>query len=163
MNPLRTLALAALAAGLVAATGPSTLSVKGDSGQTATLSLADLAALPRETASATAGHEGPAHVYEGARLTDVLRAVGAPLGPRLHRGPVMDVVIATGADGYRAVLSLVEADPGSHPPARIIVADKVDGHALDPKEGPLRLVVDGDLRPMRSVHNLSAIEIKRLP
>ena len=146
-----------------AAVSGGTLEVKGDAGQTAALSLADLAALPHETVSASAGHDGPAHVYEGARLTDVLRTVGAPLGPRLHGGPVMDVLIVTGADGYRAVLSLAEADPATHPPAKIIVADRVDGHALDPKEGPLRLVIDGDLRPMRSVHNLSSVEIRRLP
>lgn len=139
------------------------LRAAGDAGQTASFTPADLAVLPRETVSAAPTHDAAPLRYEGARLIDVLRAVGAPLGPRLHGKPVMDVVVATGSDGYRAVFSLAETDPANHAGARIIVADRVDGATLDAKEGPLRLVVDGDLRPARSVHNLVRIEVRRLP
>ncbi len=135
----------------------------GDAGQAVSLTTADLAALPRETVSAAPTHDSAPRRYEGARLTDVLRAVGAPLGPRLHGPAVRDVVVATGADGYRAVFSLAETDPANHAGARILIADRVDGAPLDAKEGPLRLVVDGDLRPARSVHNLVRVEVRRLP
>lgn len=140
-----------------------TLTVKGDTGRTATLTLADIAALPRETVKAASGHGGPSRSYEGARLVDVLRSVGAPLGARLHGPPATNLVIFTGTDGYRSVMALADADPDSHPPARVIIADRAEGQPLNAKEGPLRLVIDGDLRSTRSVHGLARVEIRRLP
>lgn len=170
----------ALAAALASATGlasaqparresavagiPSgTLQLRGEAGQTASLSLADIAGLPRETVKAAAGHGGASRTYEGARLVDVLRSVGAPLGARLHGPRATDLVIFTGLDSYRSVMALADADPDNHASAKIIVADKVDGQPLGVKEGPLRLVIEGDLRSTRSVRGLVRIEIKRLP
>lgn len=140
-----------------------TLQVKGDTGRSVTLTLADIAGLPRETVKAASGHGGPSRSYEGARLVDVLRAVGAPLGARLHGPPATDLVIFTGIDGYRSVMALADADPDNHPPARVIIADRAEGQPLDAKEGPLRLVIDGDLRSTRSVHGLARVEVRRLP
>jgi DMSO/TMAO reductase YedYZ molybdopterin-dependent catalytic subunit len=68
-------------------------------------------------------------------------------------------VVATGADGYRAVLALTKADPSFHPGA-VLVADTMDGKPLDPHSGPFKLVVTEDKRPARSVHNLASIELK---
>lgn len=139
------------------------LQVRGEGGRAATLTLTDIAGLPRETVKAMAGHGGASRTYEGARLIDVLRTVGAPLGARLHGPPATDLVVFSGMDGYRSVMALMDADPDSHASAKIIVADKVDGQLLDIKEGPLRLVIEGDLRSTRSVHGLAKVEIKRLP
>jgi hypothetical protein len=68
-------------------------------------------------------------------------------------------VVATGRDGYRAALALAEADPGMRT-APTIVADRADGAPLS-AEGPLRLVVAGDLRPARSVRMLVSLEVRR--
>jgi DMSO/TMAO reductase YedYZ molybdopterin-dependent catalytic subunit len=67
--------------------------------------------------------------------------------------------VATGSDGYKAVLALAEADPEFHP-GEVLVADQMDGKPLDPKTGPFRLVVTEDKRPARSVHSLVSIEVK---
>jgi hypothetical protein len=68
-------------------------------------------------------------------------------------------VVATGSDGYRAVLALAEVDPEFHP-GDVIVADAMDGKPLDEKSGPFKLVVTEDKRPARSVHSLVSIEVK---
>jgi len=43
------------------------------------------------------------------------------------------------------------------------LADQADGKPLDPKEGPFRLVVDGDLKPARSARSVVEIDLKHLP
>jgi DMSO/TMAO reductase YedYZ molybdopterin-dependent catalytic subunit len=134
------------------------LEVVGAEGRKVELTLADLAALPR--AEAVIDHAGRRTRFEGALLSAVLGRVGAPLGPAL-RGPALGlVVLATGRDGYRAALALAEADPGMRP-AATIVADREDGAPLA-QDGPLRLVVAGDLRPARSVRMLVSLEVRRL-
>ena len=45
---------------------------------------------------------------------------------------------------------------------RIIVADRGDGSPLGAKEGPFKLVIEGDLRPARAARNLTAIRVIRL-
>lgn len=42
---------------------------------------------------------------------------------------------------------------------RVVVADRVDGTSLDPAQGPFELIVEGDLRPARAVHSVSAIRL----
>ena len=71
-----------------------------------------------------------------------------------------DYIVATGSDGYKAVLALAEVDPEFHP-GEVLVADQMDDKPLDAKTGPLRLVVTEDKRPARSVHNLVSIEVKQ--
>jgi hypothetical protein len=68
-------------------------------------------------------------------------------------------VVATGSDGYKAILALAEAEPDFHP-GDVIVADTMDGKPLDAKIGPFRLVVSEDRRPARSVRNLVSVELK---
>ena len=67
-------------------------------------------------------------------------------------------VVATGSDGYSVVLSLAEVDPAFHE-NQVIVADHRDGQPLG-KNGPLQLIVPGDKRPARWVHNLVSISLQ---
>jgi hypothetical protein len=135
------------------------LILKGPTGQTATLTASDLAALPRTKFTFDA--HGQKHDYEGPLLIDLLARVGAPTGKALGGHEMADVVLVTASDGYTVVLGLAEADPNTRP-NRIIVADRADGAPLGAKDGPFKLVVEGDLRPARSARMVREIEVQRL-
>lgn len=134
-----------------------TLKVVGPTGQA--LTAADFAALPR--IALKAGIHDKDYTFEGVELTGLLGKVGATTGKDL-RGPAMSqVVLATAADGYRLALSLVEIDPRFRA-NRMIVADRMDGEPLSVRDGPVRLVIEGDLDAGRLVRNLATIEVRKL-
>jgi hypothetical protein len=124
------------------------------------LTPADLAALPRAKATFTA--HGRQITYEGAVLNAALLKAGVVSGDRLMGRYLNQVVVAKGADGFTASYSLGETDPiyRTNP---VILADSKDGQPLDAKEGPYRLVVDGDLRPGRSVRQVVSVEVRPVP
>jgi hypothetical protein len=167
--PVLTLALLAVAPGLAHAQAPAeatapvpaVLTLHGLDGQSLTLTAAQLAARPRQTVELT--HDGKTVAYSGVLLSDILREVDAPMGPRMHGPAVDDVLFVTAADKYRVVLTLAEVDPAMHKGAKVILADQADGKPLDPREGPFRLVVDGDLKAARSERSVVEIELKHLP
>lgn len=117
----------------------------------------DLAALPR--AKATIQVKGAAVTYEGVRLDAVLAQAGVVHGDRLMGRYLNQVVIARAADGFFSLLSLAETDP-AYRANPVVVADTVNGQKLDEREGPYRLVVDGDLRPSRAPRQVVSIEVK---
>jgi hypothetical protein len=123
------------------------------------LSLADLKAIPRIDVTVHNPHTNADETYSGVRLADLLAKLGAPLGSELHGQALANYVVATGSDGYKAVLALAEVDPSFHP-GEVLVADAMNGKPLDPHSGPLKLVVTEDKRPARSVRNLVSIELK---
>jgi hypothetical protein len=127
---------------------------------TVVLTPADLKALPRAKATFTA--HGKAITYEGALLNAALKQAGVVSGDRLMGRYLNQVVIAKGSDGFTSTYSLGETDPiyRANP---VIIADSKDGQPLDAKEGPYRLVVDGDLRPGRSPRMLVSVEVKAVP
>ncbi|CAN5311883.1 hypothetical protein BH10PSE4_BH10PSE4_17110 [soil metagenome] len=124
------------------------------------LTPAALKTLPRGKAIFTA-HGHPV-AYEGPLLNAALLKAGVVSGDRLMGRYLNQVVVAKGADGFTASYSLGETDPiyRANP---VIIADSKDGQPLDAKEGPYRLVVDGDLRPGRSVRMLVSVEVKPVP
>lgn len=121
------------------------------------LTPADLAALPRAKATITV--KGAKVVYEGPALHAALAKAGVVRGERLMGRYLNQVVIVRAADGFTSILSLAETDP-AYRANPVIVADTVDGKALDAREGPYRLVVDGDLRPSRSARQVVSIEVQ---
>jgi len=147
--------------GALSTSAPGTITLRGLNGETEVLTSAQLAALPHQTV--TLSHEGKDTVYAGPTLSELLRDIGAPMGVKLHGQGVNDVVFVTAADQYRVVLTLAEVDPSFHKGAKVILADQADGKPLDPKEGPFRLVVDGDLKPARSARSVVEIDLKHLP
>ena len=90
------------------------------------------------------------------------RRSGPPVGADLHGKALANYVVATGSDGYQSVLALGEVDPSFHP-GEVIVADTMNGKALDEHSGPLKLVVTEDKRPARSVRNLVKLEVREAP
>ena len=116
-------------------------------------------AMPHVSVSFHNTHTDRDETYSGVRLSEILSKLGAPLGKELRGEALDNCIIATGSDGYGAVLSLAEIDPEFHP-GEVIVADMMDGKPLDSLSGPLKLVVSEDKRPARSVRNLTTIELK---
>lgn len=136
------------------------VTVIGLSGHARTFSGAQLIVLPRDKVVLKSRGGGEV-TYEGASLTALLQAVGAPSGKSLHASDMTDVVLVSARDGYRVAFSLPETD-ASIRGERIILADEADGHPLAAPEGPLRLVVEGDGRPARSVRMVTSIRLLRL-
>lgn len=121
------------------------------------LTPAEVAALPR--AKATIQVKGQPVVYEGALLHEALLKAGVVSGERLMGRYLNQVVVLRAADGFSSILSIAETDPvyRANP---VILADTVGGKPLDAREGPYRVVVDGDLRPSRSPRGVVAVEVK---
>ncbi|AXC14370.1 hypothetical protein ACPOL_5114 [Acidisarcina polymorpha] len=142
---------------VASATNPE-LQVMVDGRRTA-LTLAEFKDLPHKTVSYHNAHTKTDETYSGVPLIDLLAKYGAPTGDKLHGKALSDYIVATGSDGYRAVLALAETDPSFHP-GDVIVADSMNGQPLDAKNGPFKLVVTEDKRPARSVRNLVSIELK---
>lgn len=153
---MRSLLFALAVAGLAAPASAQTLTLKGPAGQAATLSAADIAAMPH--VGFTFDAHGQTHAYEGVPLIDLLARVGTPTGKALGGKALASAVRITAADGYQVVFGLGEADPGTRP-NRIILADRADGAALSDKDGPFKLVVEGDLRPARGARMVTTIEV----
>lgn len=155
---MRLIVLAAVLAGLALPAAAQGLTVTGPSGA-ATLSAADVAALPRVSFLFDA--HGQKHTYEGPLLIDVLAKVGAPTGKAL-RGPALaHAVVVRASDGYIVVYGLAELDPGTRA-NRVILADKADGKPLGAEDGPFRVVAEGDLRPARGARLVREIEVVKL-
>lgn len=123
------------------------------------LKVADLESVPRTTVTVHNDHAKADETYVGVRLADVLAKMGAPLGKDLRGAALSGYLIATGSDGYVAVLALAEVDPTFHS-GEVLVADTMNGAPLDSKSGPFKLVVTEDKRPARWVRNLVSIELK---
>jgi hypothetical protein len=146
---------------LVGGAFAQSVSLRGPGGQARSVTLAELAAMPHQSAILASEH-GPARRYDGVPLTMLLQSVGAPAGKTL-RGPALaDLVVVSAGDGYRVVLGLAETDPGVRP-EKILLADRVEGGPLPPTEGPFRLVIEGDLRPVRSARMVTAIRVEAVP
>jgi len=128
-------------------------------GQTQSFSADDLKALAHHTITVHNPHTNADETYSGVPLIDLLAKQGVPHGHDLRGKALSLYVVATGSDGYKAVLALAEVDPEFHP-GEVLVADQLDGKPLDAKTGPFRLAVTEDKRPARSVHNLVSIEVK---
>lgn len=116
-----------------------------------------LSGLPVRTAEVSS-KDGEKHSYAGPRVIDVLHAGCPALADANKRERVGLVVRATAADGYRAVLALMEADT-TFSPTPAILALTLDGKPLDAHEGPVKLIVPGDLRHGRHVRGVSVLEV----
>jgi hypothetical protein len=123
------------------------------------LTIGDLKTMPHLVVTVHSSHTNSDETYSGVRVADLLSKVGAPLGNDLRGKALADYIVATGSDGYQAVVALAEIDPAFHP-GEVLVADNMNGKPLDEHNGPLKLVVTEDKRPARSVRNLTTIELK---
>ena len=153
------LAVLALAAPLLLAAAAPSLVIKS-AGNVVTLDAATFAKLPHETL--TVSDHGRSRTYSGVPLAALAAKIGAPAGESL-RGPLLSAAwVARAGDGYRVALSVGEVDARTGA-RKAIVADAENGAPLSAKDGPFKLVVDGDLRPARSVRMLQGLELTPLP
>ena len=136
------------------------LTVSGDVPMPLKLTLADLAAMPRQTAKVPNPNGGD-FTYQGVSLFEVLKRAGAPSEGALRGNALASYVLAKASDGYQVAFTLGEIDPsfGNTP---ILIADHRDGTALSGNQGSLRLVVPNDHEGARSVRMLETLEFFRL-
>jgi hypothetical protein len=122
-----------------------------------TVTADQLAALPQRTVSVQFGSgKGPEqHTETGALLTDLLPVDSLATTPAKN-DQLSFAVVATGADGYRALVSYGEAAPdfGNR---GLLVATSEDGKPL----ARPRLVVPGDVKGGRYVSDLVRLEVVR--
>jgi hypothetical protein len=121
------------------------------------LSSANFRTLPHVTLTVRNGHTSANENYSGVPLPALLARINAPMGSELRGKAMTSYLVATGSDGYSVVLSLAEVDPEFRD-SQAIVADARDGQPLG-KNGPFQLIVPGDKRPARWVHNLVSITL----
>ncbi len=121
----------------------------------------ELRQLPTETVEVSyeSGGEPETHTFTGVRLIDVLGLVGLDVDPEARNPMLAMYLIVTAKDGYQVVLSGGELDPnfGNAP---MLLAWEQDGAPLSAEDGPVRLVVPGDLRGGRYVWGVIGIEVR---
>jgi hypothetical protein len=98
------------------------------------LSLDTLKSFPHHTVTIHDPHANAEETYSGVPLVDLLVKVGVPHGHDLRGKALAQYIVATGSDGYKAVVALAEADPDFHP-GEVLVVDQMDGKPLDAKTG----------------------------
>jgi hypothetical protein len=150
-------ALAALASVSICP-AQAVVTVHGLGASTVKLSLADLAKLPQQTVQFT-DQDKPV-TFEGVFLFDVLSKVDLPLGEAFHKTGASYYLVVDAADGYKAVLAWAELDP-SFTDRKVYLVTKRDGKPLADTEGPFRLVVPGEKRGARGVHQVTGLTLKR--
>jgi DMSO/TMAO reductase YedYZ molybdopterin-dependent catalytic subunit len=138
--------------------GPA-LTLVGDSGQTKSLSLTDLAALPQfEVREVT--RDTSTIVFRGPTLRALMSLVGAPAGHAL-RGPNMVlVVVADASDGYRVAYALAELDEQFGARAAILALTQ-NGTNLPATDGPLRVIIPGEQHHARWIRQVIRLRLVR--
>jgi hypothetical protein len=124
-------------------------------GKSAQWTAATLAALPHTTLTVYNAHAKANQTYTGVPLIELLTPLGVPAKP--HGNDLRLYLVAEGADGYKVVYSVAEANPDLHE-GTVIVADSMDGKVLA-DSGPLQLVATGEKRPARWVRNLVSVRV----
>lgn len=126
--------------------------VSGAVTRTASFDLAALQALPASTLTVSGT------TYTGVNLWTLLNGTTGLKTDATAKNPTLAMVaVATGSDGYKALVSLGELDPGFGNKAAL-VAYAINGEGLG-ANGMARLVVPGEVKQGRSVSNLTSIEV----
>jgi len=103
---------------------------------------------------------GNVTVYHGVPLLEVLEQNGLDLKTMAgERKTAASVVLASARDGYTVVFSVGELRASRANPRVFLVSETAAG-ALPDNEGPVRLIVYGDV--VRSAYGLARIELKAL-
>jgi hypothetical protein len=124
------------------------------------LTAAQMAALPRTTV--TISDHGVSATFEGTELANILAMTGVPAGEKLRGKELSRYVMIDAADGYRALFALPELDR-AWADRKVILADRRDGKALSEKEGPFRIIVEGEKRQGRCVRQVTRISVVNPP
>ncbi|MCC7447160.1 MAG: molybdate ABC transporter substrate-binding protein [Anaerolineae bacterium] len=108
------------------------------------------------------GDESMTTSFTGVLLRDILDAVQVNFNTDVKNDKLGMFIVATGSDGYQAVIAWGEIDPdfGNQP---ILVAYEEKGQPIADKSGPIRLVVPGDKHGGRYVSGLVSLEVRDAP
>jgi hypothetical protein len=128
--------------------------------RSATLDLAQLQALGSETVEVRwhRGERVESATFTGVSARVLLAQLGLPAGEPLRGNWLQGVVTAVAEDGYRVAFGAGEFE-STLTGRRVLVAWARNGMPLSPSEGPLRLVIEGDARPSRSVRQLTRLQL----
>jgi hypothetical protein len=137
---------------------PAGLTFVDEHGVTRTVSNAELAGLARKSAKVSGSDNQPAE-YEGVPLPDLVQHLGVALGKELRGPRVANYLVFEATDGYRVVLALAEVDPATTDKL-VLLADRKNGGALPEKEGPLRLIIPDEKRPVRWIRMIKKISVR---
>jgi hypothetical protein len=132
------------------------LVVQREDGTSIKLNARDVAEMPHQ--KITVDDHGKAAVFEGPALRLVLERAGVSFGESLRGKRMADCVLVEAADGYRVVMALAELDP-EFTDRVTLLADKRDGKALDPNEGPFRVIIPGEKRMARWARQVTTLRI----
>jgi len=135
---------------------PVSLSLQGLSGSSATLSSAELAAVPQRMITTT--EHGTPVTFQGVLLKDLLSRLKLPSDDAFRRAAASCYVLVNAKDGYRVVLAWAELDP-SFTDRPVYLVTSRDGQPLPDKDGPFQLVVPDDKRPARWIRQVTGIRI----
>jgi hypothetical protein len=113
-----------------------------------------------ETATYLAGSTSTTDTYTGVSLWTLIQDAGLLTDPTIKNDVLGFAVVATGSDGYRAVISLGEIDPMFGNQQDLVAYSDTAGQ-LGPggSDGALRLVVPGDVAGGRYVSNLVSLQV----
>ena len=154
---------ASVAAGPAWAVPTTEFALAGDVLMPGVYTLPGLSLLPPATETATYKQGGApvTDTYTGVSIWNLLGEAGLATNPTIKNDVLLHYVVATGSDGYRAVVSAGEIAPkfGNQPD---LVADADTGGQLTPSPGPdgfARLVLPGDSAGGRYVSNISGMVV----
>ena len=121
-----------------------------------TISLAELKAMPPTTVTLTqtAGSRTTPSTFTGTLLLPLVKAAGLVDAPG-KSGPLQHVLLPHGSDGYAVAVAIGELDP-EFEGKQVLIAWERDGKPLPSPQ----LVVPGDKRAGRSVHEVVEIEVR---
>lgn len=98
--------------------------------------------------------------YTGVSLWTLIQDAGLLTDPSIKNDMLRFAVVATGSDGYRAVISLGEIAPQfGNQPDLVAYADTAGQLGTGGSAGALRLVVPGDHAGGRYVSNLASLQV----
>lgn len=122
--------------------------------------LAGLHQSTTETATYLAGSTSTTDTYTGVSLWTLIQDAGLLTDPSIKNDLLGFAVVATGSDGYRAVISLGEIDPAFGNQSDLVAyADTAGQLGPGGSDGALRLVVPGDHAGGRYVSNLVSLQV----
>jgi hypothetical protein len=102
--------------------------------------------------------QGSSATYKGVYLWDLLNSSSVGLKTSSRKNPSISMVaVATGSDGYRAIVSLGEINP-SFGNKNALIAYELNNAALD-TSGAFRLVLPNEVKQGRLVSNLMEVKV----
>ena len=122
--------------------------------------LSTLYSATTETATYLAGPSPTTDSYTGVSLWTLIQSAGLLTDPAIKNDLLGFAVVATGSDGYRAVISLGEIAPTfGNQPDLVAYADTNGQLGPNGSDGALRLVAPGDHAGGRYVSNLVSLQV----